>query len=107
MKSIVSWARRRASKPRFASREGKVVVERDMVSSTGKAFKRKYWVNPKDVKPGDKVVKEGAETTKPDAGKQTPVAHVESRAPSVAQVQGTKRRLSEDRKSTRLNSSHT
>ena len=56
--SIQQWARRRASKPRFASREGKVVVERDMVSSTGKAFKRKYWVNPKDVKPGDKVVKD-------------------------------------------------
>jgi len=64
-----------------------------MVSSTGKAFKRKYWVNPKDVKPGDKVVKEGAETTKPDAGKQTPVAHVESRAPSVAPVQVSQREL--------------
>ena len=55
--SIQQWARRRANRPRFASREGKVAVERDMVSSTGKAFKRRYWVNPKDVRPGDKVVK--------------------------------------------------
>ena len=61
------------SDPRFAEREGLVRVMRKIVNKNGKEFERAYWVKPKDLKQGDKVVKNEKAAGEKAAGPQLKV----------------------------------
>jgi superoxide dismutase len=59
----VAWNEGFDGDEKFAGRGGGlVVVERDVISTLGKSFKRKYWVSPADVRATDRVVKSEAAT---------------------------------------------